>query len=118
MLAGKHRVAPTFHADARGERDERVNGLLREPVLRVVKTELTRFDCHPTPALGIVAEEAAQMGISVPAALLGEPFPFRRSHRVHRFDHGRISSWPPKAFRCADSNLSANDDAPWDPKRA
>ena len=104
--------------DAPGQRDERIHGLVPQPVLGVVEVEVTRLERHPPAAVGIRGEEFAQVRVAVLATLPGECAPLVGPRGVDRRDQRRFSSCPPKAFRWAERTLSAKSPAPCEPKRA
>ena len=61
VLAGEHRVGALAHTARLGERDEQPERLGRHAVLGVVQVQAAGLERHALPAVGVGAEELAQM---------------------------------------------------------
>ncbi len=61
MLAAEHRLAALGEPALLGERDQERDGLVGDPVLRVVEVEAGRLGGQPGAAVRVVGEQFAQV---------------------------------------------------------
>ena len=62
LLPVKHRVDSRPQAGFLGQLQEKLQGFIRDAILRVVQEDACRFDRQPLTAHGIVCEKCSQMG--------------------------------------------------------
>src|SRR5439155_1552529 len=72
VLAAEHRLGALAQPGALGQRDEQPDGLVGEPVLRVVQVEVPGPAGQPVAAVGVLGEQVPQVPVAQRAEVRGQ----------------------------------------------
>src|SRR4051812_33023850 len=121
VLTAEHRVDPFAQSGGLRQRDEQVDRLRGDPVLRVVQVEVAELHGQLGAARGMLGEQVAKVEIADLLVVLAQCLPLRRANRAdHYFIDSSstiFSAWPPNCLRMADCSLFEYAALPWEAKR-
>src|SRR5919108_501070 len=116
-LAAEHGLATLRHPAFGRERDQQIERLGGDAVLRVVEVQAGSLRCQPVATAWIRREKVAQVHVADLVEVSLQRLPGRALVGRAERHRAAFSAWPPNCLRIADRTLSAKSSRPRDAKR-